>query len=71
MIKQKAQDLRVEIAKAETVNELTKQINYFLEKNPDLIIQDIKYNTCSSACGNSDDIDPYSEYSALIIYLHC
>lgn len=69
MIKQSANNLRVETISAKTKEELTNQINYFLENNPELVIQEIQYNTCASPCGASDDLSVYVEYSALIIYI--
>lgn len=69
MIKQSANNLRVETISAKTKEELTKQVNYFFENNPELFILDIKYNTCASPCGASDDLSIYVEYSALIIYI--
>lgn len=69
MIKQTAHNLRVETISAKTKEELTNQINYFLENNPELVIQEIQYNTCASPCGASDDLSVYVEYSALIIYI--
>lgn len=69
MIKQSANNLRVETISAKTKEELTNQVNYFLENNPELVIQEIQYNTCASPCGASDDLSIYVEYSALIIYI--
>lgn len=69
MIKQTARNLKVETISAKTKEELTNQVNYFLENNPELVIQEIQYNTCASPCGASDDMSVYVEYSALIIYL--
>ena len=69
MIKQSANNLKVQTISAKTKEELTKQVNYFLENNPELVIQEIQYNTCASPCGASDDLSVYVEYSALIIYL--
>lgn len=69
MIKQSAHNLRVETISAKTKEELTNQVNYFLENNPELVIQEIQYNTCASPCGASDDLSVYVEYSALIIYI--
>lgn len=69
MIKQSAHNLRVETISAKTKEELTNQVNYFLENNPELVIQEIQYNTCASPCGASDDLSIYVEFSALIIYL--
>lgn len=69
MIKQSAHNLKVETISAKTKEELTNQVNYFLENNPDLVIQEIQYNTCASPCGASDDLSVYVEYSAFIIYL--
>ena len=69
MIKQSANNLRVETISAKTKEELTNQVNYFLENNPELVIQEIQYNTCASPCGTSDDLSVYVEYSALIIYI--
>lgn len=69
MIKQSANNLRVETISAKTKEELTNQVNYFLENNPELVIQEIQYNTCASPCGASDDLSVYVEYSALIIYI--
>jgi hypothetical protein len=69
MINQSANSLRVETISAKTKEELTNQVNYFLENNPELVIQEIKYNTCASPCGTSDDLSVYVEYSAFIIYL--
>jgi hypothetical protein len=69
MIKQSANNLRVQTISAKTKEELTNQVNYFLENNPELVIQEIQYNTCASPCGASDDLSVYVEYSALIIYL--
>lgn len=69
MINRSANNLRVETISAKTKEELTNQINYFLENNPDFFIQEIQYNTCASPCGTSDDLSVYVEYSALIIYI--
>lgn len=69
MIKQSANNLRVETISAKTKEQLTNQVNYFLENNPELVIQEIQYNTCASPCGASDDLSVYVEYSALIIYI--
>lgn len=69
MIKQSANNLRVETISAKTKEQLTNQVNYFLENNPELVIQEIQYNTCASPCGTSDDLSVYVEYSALIIYI--
>lgn len=69
MIKQSANNLRVETISAKAKKELTNQINYFLENNPDFFIQEIQYNTCASPCGVGDDLSVYVEYSALIIYI--
>lgn len=69
MIKQSANNLRVETISAKTKEELTNQVNYFLENNPELVIQEVQYNTCASPCGASDDLSVYVEYSALIIYI--
>lgn len=69
MIKQTANNLRVETISAKTKEELTNQVNYFLENNPELVIQEIQYNTCASPCGASDDLSIYIEYSSLIIYI--
>ena len=69
MIKQSANNLRVETIVAKTREGLTKNVNNFLENNPELVIQEIQYNTCASPCGASDDLSVYVEYSALIIYL--
>ena len=69
MIKQAARNLKVETISAKTKEELTNQVNYFLENNSELVIQEIKYNTCASPCGSGEDMDVYVEYSALIIYL--
>lgn len=69
MIKQTARNLKVETISAKTKEELTNQVNYFLENNPELVIQEIKYNTCASPCGSGDDLSVYVEYSALIIYI--
>ena len=74
MIKQTARNLKVETISAKTKEELTKeeltnQVNYFLENNPELVIQEIQYNTCASPCGAGDDMSVYVEYSALIIYI--
>ncbi len=69
MIKQSAHNLKVETIVAKTREELTNQVNYFLENNPDFFIQEIQYNTCASPCGASDDLSIYVEYSALIIYI--
>ena len=69
MINQTANNLRVETISAKTKEELTNQVNYFLENNPELVIQEIQYNTCASSCGASDDLSVYVEYSALIIYI--
>ena len=69
MIKQTARNLKVETISAKTKEELTNQVNYFLENNPELVIQEIQYNTCASPCGASDDMSVYVEYSALIICL--
>lgn len=69
MIKQSAHNLKVQTISAKTKEELTNQVNYFLENNPELVIQEIQYNTCASPCGASDDLSVYVEYSALIIYI--
>ena len=69
MIRRNAQDLRVETISAKTKEELTNQVNYFLENNPELVIQEIQYNTCASPCGAGEDLSVYVEYSAFIIYL--
>ena len=69
MIKQTARNLKVETISAKTKEELTNQVNYFLENNSELVIQEIQYNTCASPCGSGEDMDVYVEYSALIIYL--
>lgn len=69
MIKQSAHNLKVETISAKTKEQLTNQVNYFLENNPELVIQEIQYNTCASPCGASDDLSIYVEFSALIIYL--
>lgn len=69
MIKQTAHNLKVQTISAKTKEELTNQVNYFLENNPELVIQEIQYNTCASPCGASDDLSIYVEYSALIIYI--
>ena len=69
MIKQTAHNLQVQTISAKTKEELTNQVNYFLENNPELVIQEIQYNTCASPCGASDDLSVYVEYSALIIYI--
>lgn len=69
MIKQFAHNLKVQTISAKTKEELTKQVNYFFENNPELFILDIKYNTCASPCGAGDDLSVYVEYSALIIYI--
>lgn len=69
MIKQSAHNLKVQTISAKTKEELTNQVNYFLENNPELVIQEIQYNTCASPCGASDDLSIYVEYSALIIYI--
>lgn len=69
MIKQSAHNLKVQTISAKTKEELTNQVNYFLENNPELVIQEIQYNTCASPCGASDDLSIYVEFSALIIYL--
>lgn len=69
MIKQSAHHLKVQTISAKTKEELTNQVNYFLENNPELVIQEIQYNTCASPCGTSDDMSVYVEYSALIIYI--
>lgn len=69
MIKQSAHNLKVETISAKTKEDLTNQVNYFLENNPELVIQEIQYNTCASPCGASDDLSVYVEYSAFIIYL--
>lgn len=69
MIKQTARNLKVQTISAKTKKELTNQVNYFLENNPELVIQEIQYNTCASPCGASDDLSIYVEYSALIIYI--
>lgn len=69
MIKQIAHNLKVQTISAKTKEELTNQVNYFLENNPELVIQEIQYNTCASPCGASDDLSVYVEYSALIIYI--
>lgn len=69
MIKQSANNLKVQTISAKTKEELTNQVNYFLENNPELVIQEIQYNTCASPCGTSDDLSVYVEYSALIIYI--
>ncbi|RGW86711.1 hypothetical protein [Lactobacillus amylovorus] len=69
MINRTAYNLRVQTISAKTKEELTNQVNYFLENNPELVIQEIQYNTCASPCGTSDDLSVYVEYSALIIYI--
>jgi hypothetical protein len=69
MIKQTANNLKVQTISAKTKEQLTNQVNYFLENNPKLVIQEIKYNTCASPYGSGEDMDVYVEYSALIIYL--
>lgn len=69
MIKQSANNLKVQTISAKTKEDLTNQVNYFLENNPELVIQEIQYNTCASPCGTSDDLSVYVEYSALIIYI--
>lgn len=69
MIKQSAHNLKVQTISAKTKEQLTNQVNYFLENNPELVIQEIQYNTCASPCGTSDDLSVYVEYSAFIIYL--
>ncbi len=69
MIKQTAHNLKVQTISAKTKEQLTNQVNYFLENNPELVIQEIQYNTCASPCGASDDLSVYVEYSALIIYI--
>lgn len=69
MINQSANNLRVETISAKTKEGLTNQVNYFLENNPELVIQEIQYNTCASPCGASDDLSVYVEHSALIIYI--
>ena len=69
MIKQTAHNLKVQTISAKTKEELTNQVNYFLENNPELVIQEIQYNTCASHCGAIDDLSVYVEYSALIIYI--
>lgn len=69
MIKQTAHNLKVQTISAKTKEQLTNQVNYFLENNPELVIQEIQYNTCASPCGASDDLSIYVEYSALIIYI--
>lgn len=69
MIKQSAHNLKVQTISAKTKEQLTNQVNYFLENNPELVIQEIQYNTCASPCGASDDLSVYVEYSALIIYI--
>ena len=69
MIKQSANNLKVQTISAKTKEELTNQVNYFLENNPELVIQEIQYNTCASPCGASDDLSVYVEYSVFIIYL--
>lgn len=69
MIKQSANNLKVQTISAKTKEQLTNQVNYFLENNPELVIQEIQYNTCASPCGASDDLSVYVEYSALIIYI--
>lgn len=69
MIKQTARNLKVQTISAKTKKELTNQVNYFLENNPELVIQEIQYNICASPCGASDDLSIYVEYSAFIIYL--
>lgn len=69
MINQTAYNLKVETISAKTKEQLTNQVNYFLENNPELVIQEIQYNTCASPCGASDDLSVYVEYSAFIIYL--
>ena len=56
MIKQSAHNLRVETISAKTKEELTNQVNYFLENNPELVIQEIQYNTCASPCGAGDEL---------------
>lgn len=69
MINRSANNLRVETISAKTKEDLTNQVNYFLENNPELVIQEIQYNTCASPCGAGEDLSVYVEYSALIIYL--
>lgn len=69
MIKQSAHNLKVETISAKTKEDLTNQVNYFLENNPDFFIQEIQYNTCASPCGAGEDLSVYVEYSALIIYI--
>ncbi|XKU94525.1 hypothetical protein R0Q57_06800 [Lactobacillus acidophilus] len=69
MINQSANNLKVQTISAKTKEELTNQVNYFLENNPKLVIQEIQYNTCASPCGTSDDLSVYVEYSAFIIYI--
>ena len=69
MINRSANNLKVQTISAKTKEQLTNQVNYFLENNPELVIQEIKYNTCASPCGAGEDMDVYVEYSALIIYL--
>lgn len=68
MIERSAYNLKVQTISAKTKEELTNQVNYFLENNPDLVIQEIQYNTCASPYGSSEDMGVYVEYSALIIY---
>ena len=68
MIERSAYNLKAQTISAKTKEELTNQVNYFLENNPDLVIQEIQYNTCASPYGSSEDMDVYVEYSALIIY---
>lgn len=69
MIKQTAHNLKVQTISAKTKEQLTNQVNYFLENNPDFFIQEIQYNTCASPCGSGEDLSVYVEYSVLIIYL--
>lgn len=69
MINQTANNLKVQTISAKTKEDLTNQVNYFLENNPELVIQEIQYNTCASPCGAGDDLSVYVEYSAFIIYL--
>ena len=68
MIKQSAHNLKVQTISAKTKEQLTNQVNYFLENNPELVIQEIQYNTCASPCGAGEDLSVYVEYSAFIIY---
>ena len=69
MIERSAYNLKVQTISAKTKEQLTNQVNYFLENNPELVIQEIQYNTCASPCGAGEDLSVYVEYSALIIYL--